>query len=62
MPDRCDNCKFYSKGHCRRFPPQVVFVPTEMTPNGDVVSISGFNQAFPDVPGYGWCGEHKRDV
>lgn len=59
MEDRCDNCRFNHKGHCRRFPPQVVFVPRIEGPNESIITYEGFNQAFPDVPDYGWCGEHS---
>ncbi len=48
LPLSCDNCRFYNKGNCQRFPPQVW---------ADETSLS---QSFPQVSEDSWCGEYKR--
>lgn len=55
----CSTCAFYHHkttrqvvsfvGHCRRFPPQVVYDVTE----------DGKDNAFPMVRAKDWCGEYQ---
>ena len=41
--ERCETCRFYSAGECRRYPPMVP----------DSLSWS----AWPEVQSGSWCGE-----
>lgn len=45
MPEiKCDNCKFYDRGECKRYPPST-------TPSGW--------KSYPRVEHHDWCGEFR---
>ena len=47
----CENCMFYLRYHCVRYPPTVVVK--------DAGGYSEIVSTYPNVERYEWCGEHK---
>lgn len=50
---KCENCAFYFRGVCRRYPPQLV---VEFEPGNS----SRTESMYPEVLGWFWCGEWKK--
>ena len=52
---KCDECIYYNKGECRRYPP--VLVPNSYDSDGEDI----YNSCeFPMVSATNWCGEYKK--
>jgi hypothetical protein len=65
--NNCGNCKFSLVAdkdtiYCRRYPPTVMFAPTqEANLAGDVTIVfKAQGSAFPRLRAIGWCGEHDQ--
>lgn len=59
---KCADCRWFQPltydgekvidGHCRRFPPQVLYDPDDVgSDTGTILAL------FPEVPAHGGCGE-----
>lgn len=62
FPYQCGSCKFWVlnaldhggnmlKGHCRRYPPNVVV---------DTPEVPSLNDGWPTVHAQSWCGEYVK--
>ena len=65
---KCENCLYYSGGHCLRYPPRVIGVlwkedyksntmPDSWDFGEDTIRIESL---FPSVSSDDWCGEWKE--
>jgi hypothetical protein len=50
----CENCRFFDRGHCRRYPPQI----SQVGQPGQVKWV----QHLPTVDHDDYCGEFERKL
>ena len=52
VKESCELCKYKKKSDCRRYPPQLIYVSTD-------ISDGYFVSDFPEITDNEWCGEFK---
>lgn len=55
----CIACRWEESGKCRKNPPQLIYIPTERYPNGEL-RMNGISCAdWPEVSAADWCWEYR---
>ena len=59
--ERCENCRFFDGGVCKRYPPSLVETVSEYDYEyeGNPRYKDVIYHIFPSVPENEWCGEFK---